>query len=109
MTGFKMTMLALTMGAALTACTTDQYGNQEASRGLKGAAIGGAGGAAVGAITGGDVLAGAAIGAAAGAIIGIVTEDKNRYEDRGNQRYYYDRDGRQYYYDQNRRKHYTRR
>ena len=102
----KPLLLALIATASLSACTTDQYGNQHASRGLKGAGIGAAGGALVGAITGGDVLAGAAIGAAAGAVIGIVTEDHNRYEDRNGQRYYYDSDGRQYHYDNRRRRQY---
>jgi hypothetical protein len=101
----KTTLLALAALASLSACTTDEYGNQHASRGLKGAGIGAAGGAVVGALTGGDVLAGAAIGAAAGAVIGIATDDHNRYEDRGGQRYYYDNRGNQYYYDQNHRKH----
>lgn len=102
----KTPLFALATLAALSACTTDQYGNQQASRGLKGAGIGAAGGAVVGALTGGDVLAGAAIGAAAGAVIGIVTEDKNRYEDRNGQRYYYDQNNRRYYYDNRRRKQY---
>jgi osmotically inducible lipoprotein OsmB len=104
----KTPLLALATLATLSACTTDQYGNQQASRGLKGAGIGAAGGAAVGALTGGDVLAGAAIGAAAGAVIGIVTEDRNRYEDRNGQRYYYDNNGRRYHYDNRRRKQYDR-
>lgn len=106
MTPFKMTLLALTATASLTACTTDEYGDRRPSRGLKGAGIGAAGGAAVGALTGGDVLAGAAIGAAAGAILGVVTEDRNRYEDRDGRRYYYERDGRQYRYDDRRRRQY---
>ncbi len=106
MTPTKMTLLALAATASLTACTTDQYGNQRLSRVGQGAAIGAAGGAAIGAITGGDVLTGAAIGAAAGAIIGIVADDRNRYEDRGGRRYYYERDGRQYHYDNQRRRRY---
>lgn len=97
---------ALAASFMLAGCTTDQYGNQHASRGLKGAGIGAAGGAVVGALTGGDVLAGAAIGAAAGAVVGIVTDDHNRYEDRNGQRYYYDNNNRQYQYDNQRRKHY---
>lgn len=98
--------LALAAMVSLSACTTDRYGNQQASRGLKGAGIGAAGGAAVGALTGGDVLAGAAIGAAAGAIIGVVTDDRNRYEDRDGYRTYYEPDGRRYRYDNNRRRRY---
>lgn len=108
MIALKNPLLALIALVSLAACTTDQYGNQQASRGLKGAGIGAAGGAAVGALTGGDVLAGAAIGAAAGAVIGIATDDKNRYQDRNGQRYYYENGGRQYYYDNRGRKRYTR-
>lgn len=106
MTILKSATMAFAATCLLAGCATDQYGNQTASRGLKGAGIGAAGGAAVGALTGGDVLAGAAIGAAAGAVLGIVTEDRNRYEDRGGQRYYYDNSGRQYKYDNRRRKQY---
>lgn len=109
MSAFKTSVMAVAMLGALGACTTDQYGNRQASRGLTGAGIGAAGGAVVGALTGGDVLAGAAIGAAAGAVLGIVTEDKNRYADRDGQRYYYGSDGREYYYDGNRRKRYASR
>jgi len=106
MTIIKASVLAFAATLSLAACTTDQYGDRRASRGLTGAAIGGAGGAAVGAVTGGNVLAGAAIGAAAGAIIGIVTEDKNRYEDRDGYRNYYEPDGRRYRYDDRRRRQY---
>ena len=106
MTSMIKTLLAFTAAASIAGCTTDQYGNQHASRGLKGAAIGGAGGAAVSALAGGDVLAGAALGAAAGAVIGIVTDDHNRYEDRSGYRTYYDRDGRPYRYDNNRQRYY---
>lgn len=106
MTILESATMAFAATCLLAGCATDQYGNQTASRGLKGAGIGAAGGAAVGALTGGDVLAGAAIGAAAGAVLGIVTEDRNRYEDRGGQRYYYDNSGRQYKYDKRRRKQY---
>jgi osmotically inducible lipoprotein OsmB len=105
-----LTMMSLTVaaGLALAGCTTDEYGNRRASRGVTGAAIGGAGGAGVAAVTGGNVLTGAAIGAAAGAIIGIVTEDKNRYEDRDGYRNYYDDQGREYRYDDRRRRIYRR-
>ncbi len=102
----KTAIFAIAATASLAACTTDEYGNQHASRGLKGAGIGAAGGALVGAVTGGDVLAGAAIGAAAGAVIGIVTDDHNRYEDRNGQRYYYENDGRRYHYDNRRQRYY---
>lgn len=105
MPNVKAAILAVAATVSLAACTTDQYGNQHASRELKGAGIGAAGGAIVGALTG-NVLAGAAIGAGAGAIIGAVTNDHNRYEDRRGQRYYYEPNGRQYYYDQKQRRHY---
>ncbi|GGE18340.1 hypothetical protein GCM10011529_26000 [Polymorphobacter glacialis] len=106
----KMTVMALAAVTALSGCTTDQYGNRntEGNRALTGAAIGAAGGAAVGALTGGNVLAGAALGSAAGAVLGVVTTDKNRYEDRSGQRYYYDDRG-QYYYDRDNRKRYMNR
>jgi hypothetical protein len=103
----KTLFLGAVAALSLSACTTDQYGNQHASRALKGAGIGAAGGAIIGAIAG-NPLAGAAIGAAAGGIIGAVEDDRNRYEDRNGRRYYYDSDGRSYSYDQNRRRYYER-
>ena len=106
MVPIKSLLLALASTVSLSACTTDRFGDRQASRGLKGAGIGAAGGAVVGAVTGGDVLTGAAIGAAAGAVVGIVTQDRNRFEDRDGQRYYYERDGRQYRYDDRRRRQY---
>lgn len=103
---FIPAVMLMSSAGLLAGCTTDQYGNRQASRELKGAGIGAAGGAVVGAITGGDVLAGAAIGAGAGAIIGAVTNDNNRYEDRDGRRYYYDNQGRRYSYDRNGRRRY---
>jgi osmotically inducible lipoprotein OsmB len=41
---------------------------------LRGAAIGGAGGAGVAAVTGGDVEKGAAVGGAAGAVVGTIDD-----------------------------------
>ncbi|WP_181814775.1 hypothetical protein [Sphingomonas aracearum] len=55
-------LLGLTL-AAVPACST-----------LKGAAIGGAGGAGVSAVTGGDVEKGAAVGGVAGGVIGTVAD-----------------------------------
>ena len=107
MLNVKTMLLAAAATVSLSACTTDQYGNQHASRALKGAGIGAAGGAIIGAIAG-DPLAGAAIGAAGGAIIGAIEDDKNRYRDYNGQRYYYEPDGRSYYYDRDRRRHYVR-
>jgi hypothetical protein len=106
MNSIRIALISIAASGALSACTTDQYGNQHASRGLKGAGIGAVAGAGLSAITGGDVLAGAAIGAAAGAVLGIVTDDHNRYEDRDGYRTYYERDGRGYRYDERRRRHY---
>lgn len=57
-------VLILVAGASLSACST-----------LRGAAIGGAGGAGVAAATGGSVEKGAAVGGAAGAVIGTVADD----------------------------------
>ena len=63
-----MKKLAITLSLAaaamsISACST-----------LKGAAIGGAGGAGVAAATGGSVEKGAAVGGTAGAVIGTVAD-----------------------------------
>ncbi len=100
---FRTTLLTLGTAASLAACTTDAYGDRRLSGTGKGAVIGGAGGAVVGALTG-DPLLGAAIGAAGGAVVGAVSDDRNRYEDRDGRRYYYQRDGRRYSYDDRRRR-----
>ncbi len=102
MIAFPKIAAALVAVSALTACTTNEYGERRLNSTGRGAAIGAAGGAVVGALTG-DVLAGAAIGAAGGAVVGAI-EDDNRYEDRGNRRYYYDRRDRdrRYYYNERR-------
>ena len=60
----KKAILLLMLGAtavSTTACST-----------LRGAAIGGAGGAGVAAVADGDVEKGAAVGGAAGAVIGTI-------------------------------------
>ena len=95
--------LALAAVAALgtAACSTDYYGNQHINGAGRGALIGGAGGAVVGALTGNPAL-GAAIGAAGGAVVGAVADDHNRYEDRNGRRYYYESDNRRYHYDNGR-------
>lgn len=99
-----MSIGTLMMVAGLsTACTTNRYGDERLSGPGRGAAIGAAGGAALGALTGGNILGGAVIGAAAGAIVGVVSDDHNRYEDRGGRRYYYDRDNHPYHYEDNHR------
>ncbi|GGI71849.1 hypothetical protein GCM10007973_06050 [Polymorphobacter multimanifer] len=104
----KLAAMAITASITLAGCTTNEFGERRPSRGLQGAAIGGAGGAGVAAVTGGNVVTGAAIGAAAGAVLGIVTEDRNRFEDRSGYRYYYDDRGREYRYE-GRRRVFTRR
>ena len=53
----------LTAMMATSACST-----------LRGAAIGGAGGAGVAAVSGGDVEKGAAVGGAAGAVVGTIDD-----------------------------------
>ena len=55
--------LILTSAISLSACST-----------LRGAAIGGAGGAGVAAATGGNVEKGAAVGGTAGAVVGTVAD-----------------------------------
>ena len=72
----------LALATLTTACETNRYGDRRLN----------------------DTGRGAAIGGAAGAILGIVTSDRNRYEDRGNQRYYYDNRGRRYHYDERRKR-----
>lgn len=102
-----MTRLPLALGAiaalaTMTAgCSTDRYGDQHVTGAGRGALIGGAGGAVVGALTGNPLL-GAAIGAAGGAVVGAVSDDHNRYEDRNGRRYYYEQDNRRYHYENGR-------
>jgi len=105
----RLRPFAIAGGLALASlaggCTTDYNGREHLSSPGRGALIGAGGGAALGAITGGDVVAGAALGAGIGAIIGVVTSDRNRYEDRDGRRYYYERrNNRRYHYDDDRRR-----
>lgn len=58
------TTMLLVAAGSLGACST-----------LRGAAIGGAGGAGVAAVTGGDVEKGAAVGGVGGAVVGTVVDD----------------------------------
>ena len=62
---------------ALTGCGYDR-----GERALSGAGIGAAGGAALGAITGGDPLTGAVIGGAGGAAVGAFTNPNDVNLDR---------------------------
>jgi osmotically inducible lipoprotein OsmB len=57
------TTMLIAAAGSLGACST-----------LRGAAIGGAGGAGVAAATGGDVRTGAAVGGTAGAIVGTIDD-----------------------------------
>ncbi|MBP2301645.1 hypothetical protein [Azospirillum picis] len=66
-------MLALLVGAtALGGCSNL---NHRENRALAGGAIGAAGGAAVGAVTGGSAVYGGLLGGAAGAAVGALTAD----------------------------------
>jgi osmotically inducible lipoprotein OsmB len=61
--------------AGTTACSG--FSDRE-QRALSGGAIGAAGGAAIGALTGGSLLTGALIGGAGGAAVGALTGDKRK-------------------------------
>lgn len=64
----------------------------------KGALIGGAGGAVVGAVVPGlSTGEGALIGAAGGAVVGAVSKDRKYYRDRNGRKYYIGKDGRRHY------------
>lgn len=77
---------------------------QSAGQILKGGAIGGLGGAAVGAVVPGlSVGDGALIGAAGGAVIGGINGAK---KDKRERRWYRDRRGASYYVDHRGRRHY---
>ncbi|MEJ1170330.1 hypothetical protein [Variovorax sp. CCNWLW235] len=96
----KGNLLVLAVAAALTftltGCAVDRHERRAA---IKGALIGAAGGAAISAMTGGDVAAGAAIGAAGGAAVGVITHDgreRRVYNDRG-RRYWQDDYGQRRY------------
>ncbi|GAA0728564.1 hypothetical protein [Sphingomonas japonica] len=58
------TAMLLAATTSVSACAT-----------LRGAAIGGAGGAGIAAATGGDVEKGAAVGGVGGAVVGTVVDD----------------------------------
>lgn len=60
---FVATALLVAAAGSMSACST-----------LRGAAIGGAGGAGVAAATGGDVREGAAVGGVGGAVVGTVID-----------------------------------
>ncbi len=66
-------ILALGLTTALFGATACSNMNDMQQRALSGGAIGAAGGAALGAITGGSALTGALIGGGAGAAAGALT------------------------------------
>jgi uncharacterized membrane protein len=68
----RMLLITVLVLFATTGCANMTRRQQQA---LSGGAIGAAGGAAVGAITGGSPLLGAGIGAAAGAVTGTFWDD----------------------------------
>jgi osmotically inducible lipoprotein OsmB len=70
----KKSMLSLVALVALALSTTACDGmSRREQRAVSGGAIGAAGGAALGAITGGSALTGALIGGAGGAAVGALT------------------------------------
>ncbi len=69
---FRSLRLALIVALVLPIAACEGMSRRE-QRALSGGAIGAAGGAAVGAITGGSALTGALIGGAGGAAIGAIT------------------------------------
>ena len=72
----KGSMTRHCVGAAILAAAISAGMLQSVHAGpvVKGAAVGAAGGAVVGAISGGDALKGAAVGAAAGAVVGAISK-----------------------------------
>lgn len=66
----KIVALALVLAASTSACSNMTHQQQRA---LSGGALGAAGGAAIGAITGGSAITGALIGGAGGAAVGALT------------------------------------
>lgn len=72
----KKTLIALTVATLLAGCVVDPH---TARSGARGALIGAAGGAAISALTGGNLAQGAALGAAAGATVGVATSGRDRH------------------------------
>lgn len=66
----KIVASALLIAASITGCQNMSHQQQRA---LSGGALGAAGGAAIGAITGGSAVTGALIGGAGGAAVGALT------------------------------------
>jgi uncharacterized membrane protein len=74
------------VAASLILMSLSACGYDRGERALSGAGIGAAGGAAVGAVTGGDPLTGAVIGGAAGAAVGAFTDPDDVNLDRRRRR-----------------------
>lgn len=95
------TRCVLAGGVAIAAAMAFSAPAQAQSAGevLKGAAIGGAGGAVAGAVIPGlSVGEGALVGAAGGAVVTAVTKDGHRwYRDSNGRRYWVDKRGRRHY------------
>jgi len=100
MTGFNrpIAIAALMAGAAALAMPAHAGNARDA---LRGAAIGGAGGAVVGAVVPGlSVVDGALVGAAGGAAVGLITKNgkqRKLYRDERGNRYWVDDRGRRHY------------
>ncbi|CAO3417756.1 hypothetical protein [Azospirillum endophyticum] len=74
---FTTGTMALLIGAALLGGCSNL--NHRENRALTGGAIGAAGGAAIGAVTGGSAVYGGLLGGAAGAAVGALTADEGRH------------------------------
>lgn len=92
----KPLILLATAAAALSlsGCETD-------NKVVRGAAIGAAGGAVLGAVVPGiSAVEGAAIGGAGGAVVGALDKDGHRwYRDNNGREYWVDKDGNRHYRD----------
>lgn len=94
MRSFHLTIAGVVAALALAAPAHAGDGKDIA----KGAVIGGAGGAVVGAVVPGlSTGEGALIGAAGGAVVGAVSKDRKYYTDRSGRKYYVDKHGRRVY------------
>ncbi|MBY6262394.1 hypothetical protein EI613_10800 [Azospirillum sp. 412522] len=69
--------MALLLGAAMLGGCSNL--NHRENRALTGGAIGAAGGAAIGAVTGGSAIYGGLLGGAAGAAVGALTADEGKH------------------------------
>jgi len=74
---FTTGAMALLIGATLLGGCSNL--NHRENRALTGGAIGAAGGAAIGAVTGGSAVYGGLLGGAAGAAVGALTADEGKH------------------------------